>query len=95
MAGGRGEADSMVGRMCIRSHRGISSTSPRGLWEMGQTTPSTNSEGAGDLPLTLLTPLCCWQRAALGGEGTAHSGTMSTPMDRDSAVPAALISGKC
>ena len=46
----------MVGGMCIGSHRGIWGTSPGGLWEMGQTTPSTNSEGAGDLPLTLLTP---------------------------------------
>ena len=46
----------MVGGMCIRSHRGIWGTSPGGLWEMGQTTHSTNSEGAGDLPLTLLTP---------------------------------------
>ena len=72
------------GGVCIRSHHSIWGISPGGLWETGQTTPSTNSEGAGD-----------WPRAALGGEGTAHSGTMSTRMDRDPAVSAALMSGKC
>ena len=40
----------MVRGMCIRSHHGIWGTSPGGLWEMGQTMPSTNSEGAGIYP---------------------------------------------